>query len=197
MNDLFSGLYLKKQINRGLVRSLVRKQYFNNILKRIDGPTIDLGCGAGNLLESLPHSSIGLEINLKAIEFCKKKGLNVVHYNPEIDQYQFKSFIKGQFKYFTMLHVLEHVETPELVVRKILLSCQRLGIKKVFFVVPGLKGFRSDSTHKTMITKSFFNKFELLKVGEFEICEQSFYPFNFSWVGNIFTHNELIVRYER
>lgn len=149
------------------------------------------------MLESLPRGSIGLEINLKAVEFCKSKGLNVIHFYPEVDQYQFKSFNEGQFKYLTMLHVLEHIKKPELVVRKILLSCQRLYIKKVFFVVPGLKDFRSDSTHKVMITRSFFEIFELLKVGEFEICDQSFYPFNFSWVGNIFVHNELIVRYER
>lgn len=154
MNELFSGHYLKKQIYRGAGRRLVRKQYFKNILKHIDGATIDLGCGAGNLLESLPHGSFGLEINLEAVEFCKSKGLNVVHFDPEVDQYQFKSLNKGQFKCLTMLHVLEHIKKPELVVKKILLSCQRLGIKKVFFVVPGLKDFRSDSTHKVMITRN-------------------------------------------
>ena len=42
-----------------------------------DGPTLDYGCGAGELLELLPAGSEGAEVNREAVEYCRSKGLRV------------------------------------------------------------------------------------------------------------------------
>jgi len=80
--------YTNYQLNRGIIRKKIRKIYLKNILKYVIGKTIDFGCGIGELLSLLPEKSIGYDINEATVKYCKKKGLNVEHYSPEIDNYE-------------------------------------------------------------------------------------------------------------
>ena len=57
----FDQAYAAEQIRRrsSPLRRLIKSQYLANLTQRFSGPTIDLGCGAGQLLERLPAGSEG------------------------------------------------------------------------------------------------------------------------------------------
>ena len=123
--------------------------------------------------------------------------MDVRLYEPEIDNYQFRMIEKDKYDCFTMNHVLEHLENPENVVSKIFDHCHSLGIERIVFTVPGLKGFQSDSTHKTFIDIHYFEKHGLLEHPNFKLKLSKYFPINSKTFGRYFTHNELRLIFDR
>ncbi len=163
----------------------------------VHGKAIDFGCGVGDLLKIMPSGSIGLEINKATVDYCRSIGLNVRYYDLVQDTYHFTFLEAGTFSTFIISHVLEHLDDADHVLRKILLSCARLGIKRVILVVPGEKGFAYDKTHRTFIDKSYLQNKNLGNVHGYAIAFMRHYPFNAAWVGKYFTHNELLVVFDK
>jgi len=163
----------------------------------VRGKAIDFGCGIGDLLKILPSGSIGLEINKAAVDYCRSIGLNVSFYDLVHDTYRFTFLEPGFFSTFIISHVLEHLDNADRVIREIFLSCARLGIKRVIFVVPGENGFAYDKTHKTFIDKYYLQRNNLQNVHGYAIVLMRYYPFNTAWVGKYFTHNELLVVFDK
>ena len=152
VEEIYSEDYFNYLHNRSSIRKAVRTVYLNDISKYCIGKTIDFGCGVGELLKILPKESIGFEVNKVVVEFCKKNGLNVNLYIPEEDNYTFRMIGPGQYQTFTMNHVLEHLEQSSSVITKIFESCYRLNILRIVFTVPGHKGYKSDATHRPLLT---------------------------------------------
>ena len=196
-NDLYAQEYFEYLHNRGTVRKFVRKLYLNDIRKYCIGKTIDMGCGIGELLKILPEGSIGFEVNQVAVDFCKHQDLNVQLYNFEEDDYKLKMINKGEFKTFTMNHVLEHIEDSQETVKKIFESCNRLEIERIVFTVPGYKGFQSDKTHRTYITRKYFSSNELFNDGHYKLIRSKYFPINWERFGHFFTHNELRIVFNK
>jgi hypothetical protein len=190
-NNAYGEAYLEYQVNRSALRKFIRRYYLKNIARHVKGPAIDFGCGAGELLERLPPGSTGFEINTAAVNYCRTKNLDVRLYEPSIDQYMLRSIEQGRYDSFILSHLLEHFEEAEGVFETILKSCSRLQIKTVIVVVPCIKGYRFDKTHRTFIEKEFFSRSFIKDIG-FRLKEQRYFPFNFIFAGNIFTYNELI-----
>lgn len=195
--EIYSEDYFNYLHNRSSLRKRVRTVYLNDIKKYCIGKTIDFGCGVGELLKILPQDSVGFEVNKVVVEFCKKNGLNVNLYIPEDDDYNFRMIGTGQYKTFTMNHVLEHLQQSFNVINKIFESCDRLGIIRIVFTVPGHKGYKSDATHQTFInmdylanTGVFDNKFYQLKVNKY-------FPVNSESFSKLFTHNELRLVFDK
>lgn len=195
--EIYSEDYFNYLHNRSSLRKWVRTVYLNDIKKYCIGKTIDFGCGVGELLKILPQDSVGFEVNKVVVEFCKKNGLNVNLYIPEDDDYNFRMIGTGQYKTFTMNHVLEHLQQSFNVINKIFESCDRLGIIRIVFTVPGHKGYKSDATHQTFInmdylanTGVFDNKFYQLKVNKY-------FPVNSESFSKLFTHNELRLVFDK
>jgi hypothetical protein len=165
----------------------------------VKGATIDFGCGAGLLLARLPPGSIGIEINEASVRYCRDAGLDVRLYDPAADNYTFKTlnFEYGKYRPLVMSHVLEHLEDPNGAFRRILSSCNALGIERIILVVPGLKGFRSDRTHKTFIDEEYLTDHSLWKVVTYSVTKKEYFPFPCSRAGKHFTHNELRLIYDR
>lgn len=193
---MFDSDYLEYQLNRNPIRKFIRHFYLNNVLKYVLGKTVDLGCGAGELLGKLPTGSIGLEINPAAVKHCCNNGLEAILYNPEQDNYSFSEIPEGEFNTLIFSHVLEHLDHPENVLKKILQSCERLKLKRVIIIVPGLKGFKYDSTHKNYINRAYLQEHQLEKIGNFTVTQLQYFPFNHEIVGTWFTHNEMMVIYD-
>lgn len=189
--ELYSKDYFNYLHKRSAIRKVVRKVYLNDIKKYCSGKTIDFGCGTGELLKILPEGSIGFEVNKIAVEYCRKNGLAVDLYKPEKDKYDFQMIQKDRFQTFTMNHVLEHIEESHETIRKIFESCNRLGIKRIVFTVPGQKGFQMDKTHITFIDLKYFDNNGLLKNTYYKLIYSSYFPFNSARVGRYFRHNEL------
>ena len=61
----FGSAYANEQLRRSRhpLRRLIKKFYLDRVLRELRGPTIDFGCGAGQLLARLPADSVGLEVN--------------------------------------------------------------------------------------------------------------------------------------
>lgn len=184
------------QINRSRLRRIVRKLYFQNILKFIKGRTIDFGCGVGDLLSLLPNGSIGFEINPVSVQHCQERGLDVFLFDPDKDRYEFSSLEHKKFKTFVTSHVLEHLDDPGKVFKKIQKSCKTIGIEKIVVVVPGYKGFYCDefAGHKNYIEKDFFTK---NIDSDYVVKSKKFFPINSATFGKLFQHNELVVVLER
>lgn len=194
---MFDSDYLDYQIkSKTWMRTKIRGFYLRHIEKYNIGKAIDLGCGIGELLSILPEGSEGLEINKSAVSYCRKKGLNVQHYNPISDDYQLKNFKFEEYQTLILRHVLEHLDDPHLVLSKILTTCCRLGIKRVIVVVPGKKGFNFDKTHNVFIDEAFIFDNNLHDVDDFSISILEYFPFNYRFIGDWFTHNEMIIVYE-
>lgn len=191
----YDARYAEVQIlrSRNFLRRLIRHFYLRDILRFVDGPSIDFGCGSGDMLARLPPDSIGFEINPSAVSYCRTKGLKAELYEPEKDDYQFSNLEPGAFTTILFTHVLEHLEKPEITLRKVIDSCQRLKIQRLILTVPCERGFKFDTTHKTFITKSFLTEHALLSYKNVRAQHLYYFPINTLWVGRYYTFHELHV----
>ena len=189
--------YTEYLMHRCVIRKMMRGFYLRSLTKSIRDKAIDFGCGIGSLLSLLPEGSIGFEINKFSVEYCKSKNLDVTLYVPDEDKYELKGLKKGCYKVLILNHVLEHMKQPNQTFRKILKSCNRLGVEKIIIVVPGEKGFRFDKTHDTFIYYDYLIKNGLIACEGYCMIKKSYFPLKFRSVGKIFTHNELRVVYGR
>lgn len=196
-NEQYREYQLRK---KSRLRRFIRELYLQNVLRYIQGYAIDFGCGAGELLEKLPEGSLGYDVNPAIVEYCRGKGLNVIKYNPDIDNYRFNDCTGNQYNTFIMCHVLEHIEEPDRALELIIKACAKLCIGRIIITVPGKKGFRKDKTHRVFIDRSFFENNNLLRAVKdsgYEITRLKYFPFPSRLAGNFFVYNELIVVIDR
>src|SRR6476620_400192 len=106
----FGSAYAAEQLRRSRhpLRRLIKKFYLDRVLRDVRGPTIDFGCGAGQLLARLPAGSVGLEINPYLVQELRRTGLNVLSYNPEEDQFLLREFQADHYRTMVIAHVIEH-----------------------------------------------------------------------------------------
>ena len=195
----FDKNYAEEQLRRSRhpLRRLIRNFYIKNILRDIIGPTIDFGCGAGQLLAGLPINSVGLEINPYLVSELSKLGLKAALYDPSDDLFQLRKFPERHFETLVLSHVLEHFSDPTHILRSLCLACERLGVQRIIVVVPGAKGFRSDSTHKTFINQHYFEEQRLLSCGDYAITKINYFPIDVKIIGDFFAFHELKIVYDR
>ena len=190
-DELYAQEYFDYLKNRGVIRKFVRKLYLNDIRKYCKGKTIDFGCGVGQLLSMLPKGSVGYEVNKIAVDYCNAQGLHVEYYDPQADNYRFEMIPQNVYTTFTMNHVLEHIADSQETIKKIFESCNRLGIKRIVFTVPGVKGFKLDKTHETFIDKNYLADNGLLANKYYKLKVSKYFPINWKRFSHYFTHNEL------
>jgi len=195
----FDKNYAAEQLRRRRhpLRRLVKRHYLNNILSEVSGPTIDFGCGAGQLLARLPTGSVGLEINPYLVQELRRTGLNVLSYNPEEDQFLLREFQADYYRTMVIAHVIEHFSDSAQTMRRIWGACGRLGIRKIIVVVPGAKGYRSDPTHKTFVNQRYLEDQGLRNCEGYSISKTAYFPINAEWFGEYFTFHEFKIVYER
>lgn len=195
----YDMVYAQRQIKRASsgFRRLIKKHYLNNIIKDVIGPTIDFGCGAGQLLERLPYGSLGLEVNTHLVEYLRGKGFNVQAYDPSSDQLLFSELQAGQYRTFVMSHVLEHFDNASEGLRKILHACARLGIERIIVVVPSKKGYEFDHTHRTFVNRDYFFQHGLFACKRYTVTKTRDFPIFSSILGDFFVFNELKLIYDR
>jgi SAM-dependent methyltransferase len=195
--EIYAQDYFDYLHNRTSFRKKVRSIYLNDIKKYCMGKTIDFGCGIGELLKILPEGSVGFEVNKVVVDFCKKNGLNVDLYIPVEDNYEFQMIEPGKYETFTMNHVLEHLENSSGVIKKIFESCNRLGIKRIVFTVPGHKGYKADATHQTFINMDHLRKTGITNNPYYQLKLNKYFPVNSETCSRYFTHNELRVVFDK
>jgi len=137
-------------------RSFLGRLYRNHIAypklsKRLNGLTLDIGCGIGDML-AFRKNTIGTDINPLLVEFCQKNGHQV--FQMEFNKLPFKD---GMFDTVLLDNVLEHIQDPSL----LLLEVKRVLRKGGLFIVgvPGKLGYQLDADHKI-----FYDEMSLVRL---------------------------------
>ena len=127
----FDRDYAARQFRRrrNPLRRAIKYFYLRNMLREVRGRTVDLGFGAGQLLERLPAGSIGLEVNPHLVDDARRAGLNAVLYDSNAEQPLIGVIPAGAYSTLVMAHVLEHFEHAAGFLRRLLRSCAALGIE--------------------------------------------------------------------
>lgn len=191
--------YTRYQHGRSWPRRLVRRLYLANARAKLEGPTIDFGCGIGDLLRRLPPGSIGLEINQESVHLCRRAGLPVEHYDSEADAYRLTPLRRtGRgFRSMVISHVLEHLDDPIARLHALLEAGEALGVERVVVIVPGKAGFRSDPTHKTFVDLALLQSNRATTGTGFRLQSSEYFPLDAKWLGDYFVHHELLVVFTR
>ena len=195
----FDRHYAARQLRRrrNPLRRAIKHFYLQNMLRDTRGPTIDLGFGAGQLLERLPPGSIGLEVNPHLVDDARRAGLNAVLYDSDAAQPLIGVVPPGAYTTLVMAHVLEHFEGAADFLRRLLSSCATLGIERVIVVVPGAKGYGFDSTHRTFVTRRYLADHDLLSAEGFVLTRTRYFPGNQEWIGRYYVFHECMFVFDR
>jgi len=195
----FDAVYAAEQLRRSQhpLRRLIKRFYLDHVLQDVHGPTIDLGCGAGQLLARLPAGSLGVEVNPVLVEHLRTAGMNVLGYDAVSDGFNLTGFRENYYRTLVISHVLEHFEDAASVIRALWRSCARLGIETIVAIVPGAKGYASDPTHKTFVDLGFIEIQGLRRVEGFELVRSRYFPIDRADIGDYFTFHELKLVYSR
>jgi len=191
--------YAARQLRRrrNPIRRAIKYFYLQNMLREVRGRTVDLGFGAGQLLERLPEGSLGLEVNPHLVEEARKAGLNAALYDTTAEEPLIGALPANAYSTLVMAHVLEHFPDADAMVRQILRSCRTLGIGRVIFVVPGAKGFRFDSTHRTFVNLRYLETHGLLSCEGYAVTTRRYFPGDQEWIGRYYTFHEFMFVYDR
>ncbi|MBT3067043.1 bifunctional 2-polyprenyl-6-hydroxyphenol methylase/3-demethylubiquinol 3-O-methyltransferase UbiG [Rhodoferax sp. U11-2br] len=194
----FDSRYAIEQIRRSQqpLRRFIKGFYLDNMLKQIDGPTIDFGCGAGQLLKKLPKGSEGLEVNPFLISELKKSGLTVHRANANLQDFELLPFRENFFRTLIIAHVLEHLPDPVAALKILFTACMRIGVRRVVIVLPGAKGFKSDHTHKTYINRAYVRKNIIHHCNGFNQTSLSYFPGPWEFIGEYFVFHEMMVVFD-
>lgn len=189
--DTFDEKYTEYQLNRSFLRKFIRKIYLQHAASLCSGKTIDFGCGVGEHLSFLESGSIGLEVNESTVKHCQSQNLPVSLYIPDEDKYNLLSLPSGTFNTILISHVLEHLDEPDKVLKALLDSGERLGVKRVVVIVPQEKGFASDITHRTFIDKEYLNSKNIFNYKSWRVLRSGTFPI--PGLGKLFIYNEFFV----
>ena len=195
----FDRHYAAEQLRRSRhpLRRMIKHFYLQRILQDVRGPSIDFGCGAGQLLRRMPPGSVGLEVNPHLIEALRNDGLSVHQARAEIQDFELVGFAPGTFRTLVIAHVLEHLPDPVAALRVLFAACRRIGVEQVIVVVPGAEGYASDSTHKTFIDRSYLGLHTPQSGEGFACASLSYFPGPWEWVGRHFVFHEMKLVYKR
>jgi SAM-dependent methyltransferase len=135
--------YLTKRSALGL---MYRKYYLYPKLNReLSGLTLDVGCGIGDFLQ-FRHNTIGVDINPKLVDYCRKQGLNAELMHP--DALPFKA---NQFDSVVLDNVIEHIAKPAPLLLEIWRVLKPQG--RLLIGVPGSAGYATDPDHKVFFSE--------------------------------------------
>lgn len=157
-------LYTNRKYYR--IRSnLALKKYFKGVDR--NAKVLDFGCGLGHNISLLPNA-VGYDISKFSLDFCKKRGINVIE--------NLKNIKEGSFDVVFSAHVLEHLENPSEIL-KMLYSKLKDGGKLILIIpaevnVVSSKFKLSDSQH--LYGWSFRSINNLLIKNNFKILENKF-----------------------
>lgn len=94
-----------------------RKEKYERLIGR-SGKILDVGCGDGEIMEALETGSnyecSGIEFKKEIVRQGKNKGLNIVYGTLETT----KVFRSSTFDLLIMNHLIEHLEKPEITLKK-------------------------------------------------------------------------------
>jgi len=195
----FDRIYAEEQVRRSLhpLRRLVKGFYLRETLREVRGPTVDFGCGAGQLLARLPQGSVGVEVNPHLITALRAQGLTVQQSQGTMVDFELRSLPPKRLRSLVIAQVLEHLPDPAAALRVLLASCRRLGTERVAVIVPGEKGCTSDPTHRTFIDSTWVTANLPDRLESFLFSPLSYFQDWSAWIGRYFVFHEMKLVFDR
>lgn len=189
----FGEAYADEQLRRSRhpLRRFIKGFYLRSVLAHVAGPTIDFGCGAGQLLERLPAGSTGLELNPFLIRRLNERGLDARASTADEQAFDLQGLEAGHYRTLVISHVLEHLADPSALFGRLLRACRRLGVRRVIVIVPGAKGYASDATHRRFIDWGFVEGEGWRQLEGFSLVSRRFFPWPRESGGDWFIYNEM------
>jgi SAM-dependent methyltransferase len=162
----------------------VQAPYQWNLRRQGLGKTLDVGCGIGRNLASLPPGSVGVDHNPKSVDVARERGFTAFTSKEFLSSPHAKA---GSFDSMLLAHVIEHMSAyfGEQLVREYLPYVKGGG--KVFFICPQERGYRSDATHERFTTNE--DLAELARSVGLVPQRAASFPFP-RLAGKFFTYNE-------
>lgn len=197
MGGAFDAGYTEYQSQRSWLRKAVRRAYLDSARSLLRGPTLDFGCGIGELLARLPPGSIGIEYNEATVAYCRERGLDVRWYDGLADDWQLSLLSESAgLKSMVISHVLEHFDAPMQILHKLLGAANALGIGCVLVIVPGPAGFRIDPTHRTFVDRPMLCDPSVVAGTGFMVANTRYFPGDIRVLGDWMPHHELQCLYQ-
>lgn len=197
MSAEYDASYTRRQTDRSWLRKQVRQVYLARAAGLVQGPTLDFGCGVGELLSVLPPGSRGLEYNPATVAHCQRAGLAVEWYDGFADDWALSTAIPDVgFESMVISHVLEHLDEPLDIFIKLLHAARRRDVRRVLVIVPGTAGFKIDSTHRTFVDSELLSSPRIQQETGFQAVHSGYFPLNLKTIGNWFPYHELQVVYQ-
>ncbi|MDH4393713.1 MAG: class I SAM-dependent methyltransferase [Aquabacterium sp.] len=189
----FGQGYADEQIRRSRhpLRRFIKGFYLRSVLAAVHGPTIDYGCGAGQLLAQLPTGSVGLEVNPYLIAALTAAGLPVRQWQANAQGFDLADLDRGGYRCLVISHVLEHLDDPTEALTRLLQACRRVGVTRLIAIVPGAKGYASDATHRTFIDTTHIARQGWKHLAGYALTTQRHFPLPWQGGGALFIYNEL------
>lgn len=192
--------YARDQIRRSQskLRRLIKHFYVAEVLSKVSGPTLDIGCGAGQILERLPKGSLGLESNEHLVSYLGDRGLPCRRFYLTESISAQELFGDLEFQSLVLSHVLEHFpEALRMLGRLLEIAGQHQSLDRILIIVPTERGYASDATHRTFISLNTIKDEGLQRTRHFELSKTSYFPVNQSWLGPHFVYHELHLLWTR
>ena len=141
MNELDMKDYHEWLLNRSMKGYLYRKYYlYPRIWAEVSGSILDVGCGIGDFVQ-LTSGSVGADINMYNVEYCKKKSIPaVIFFNNHLP------FNDEHFDSVIFDNVIEHIYDSSEVIEESLRVLRKGG--RLVLGVPVLRHFFHDDDHK-------------------------------------------------
>ena len=127
----------------------VQAPYRWNLRRQGLGRTLDVGCGIGRNLKTLPPGSVGVDHNVTSVDEARRQGLTAM----TGDEFHASDQARPEsFDGVLLAHVIEHMdaESGAALLEEYLPFLRSGG--KVFFVCPQERGYASDPTHVRFVT---------------------------------------------
>ena len=166
----------------------VQRPYRWNVRRWGLGRTLDVGCGNGRNLVSLPEGSVGVDHNPTLVAAARRRGC-AAYTDAEFFADPTLTRPAG-FDGLLAAHLIEHL-TADLA-RSILgcyLPCVRPG-GRVLFITPQERGHASDPTHLDFIDHDALRAL----ASDLGLDVERAYSFPFPrWMGRLFIYNEFVL----
>jgi SAM-dependent methyltransferase len=91
---------------------------------------LDVGCGYGNALLHFGEGSLGIDNSREAVDFCREAGLAALQADVERDGLD--AVPDGSFNFVWVSDVLEHTDSPRVVLRRLAPKLRAGGLLLVF-----------------------------------------------------------------
>lgn len=188
MNDTSGEDYTQRLAQKGGLQWKrwldVQAPYRWNLRRHDLGVTLDVGCGIGRNLASLPAGSVGVDHNPTSVGVAQHHGLTAMTVQ-EWDKVA--PHHMGRFDSILIAHVIEHLAYDDAheLVRHYLPALRPCG--KVLMVCPQERGYASDSTHVSWTSGSDLE--ELARTCGLTPRPWRSFPLP-RWAGRWFTYNE-------